>query len=168
VLFRSRREQIDFCDDLPVGLTIEVPSAAATIDLLARDVEFLSVGTNDLIQYLLAVDRSDPGVASLYQPLHPAVLRTIRRIVEVADAQGIPVSLCGEMASEPLTALALVGLGVRSLSMTPTAIPRVKAAIRAARASVLETVATESLALGSPEEIIAALRTALAGTLATD
>ena len=113
---------------------LEVPSAAATADLLAPHVRFFAVGTNDLIQYLLAVDRVDPRVSSLYEPLHPAVLRTIDGVVRAAGAHGIPVSICGEMAADPLQALLLVGLGVRELSMSPVAIPRVKAALRAVSA----------------------------------
>jgi phosphotransferase system enzyme I (PtsI) len=138
---------------VPLGLTVEVPSAALTVDLLAREVDFLSVGTNDLIQYLLAVDRGDPRVAEIYQPLHPSVLRVIRSIVRAAEARGIPLGLCGEMAADPSQALLLVGLGVRELSMTPTAIPRVKAAIRAANAAALETTALCCLDLSTPQEI---------------
>jgi phosphoenolpyruvate-protein phosphotransferase (PTS system enzyme I) len=138
---------------VPLGLNVEVPSAALTVDLLAREVDFLSVGTNDLIQYLLAVDRGDPRVADLYQPLHPAVLRVIRSVVRAAEAQRIPVGLCGEMAADPSQALVLVGLGVRELSMTPTAIPRVKAAIRAANAALLERTALCCLELRTPQEV---------------
>jgi phosphotransferase system enzyme I (PtsI) len=157
-----RREGAAFREDLPVGLTLEVPSAALTVDLLARRVDFLSVGTNDLIQYLLAVDRADPRVSGLYQPLHPAVLRTLDQAVRAAAAQGVPLSVCGEMAADPLAALVLVGLGVRELSMTPAAIPRVKGALRAARADRARDVAHACLSLSTAAEIEATLRRELA------
>jgi phosphotransferase system enzyme I (PtsI) len=160
------RSGVAFKADVPVGIIVEVPSAALTIDLLLRDVDFLSVGTNDLIQYLLAVDRVDPRVSSLYQPLHPAVLRTIREIVRAADEQHVPVSLCGEMAADPLQSLVLLGLGVRELSMNPAAIPRVKAALRGVAASRAQEVATACLGLATAAEIEATLRRELAGALA--
>jgi len=161
-----RLEGTPFAEDVPVGINIEVPSAAATADLLAREADFFSIGTNDLIQYLLAVDRADPRVAALYEPLHPAVLRVIRGVVAAARAQGLPLSVCGEMASDPLGALALVGLGVRELSMTPSAIPRVKAAIRAGSAERAAQVAERCLGLPSAAEIEQTLRRELADALA--
>jgi phosphotransferase system enzyme I (PtsI) len=158
-------EGLDFGADTPVGLALEIPSAAATVDLLAPEVDFFSVGTNDLIQYLLAVDRSDPRVAGLYQPLHPAVLRVLRDVVRVADARGVPVSVCGEMAADPLQALVLVGLGVRDLSMTPSAIPRVKAALRGARAEAAAAAVESCLGLGSAAAVEETLRRRLAAAL---
>jgi phosphotransferase system enzyme I (PtsI) len=160
-----RRDGVAFAEDVPIGLMLEVPSAAATADLLAPHVQFFAVGTNDLIQYLLAVDRADPRVSSLYEPLHPAVLRTIDGVVRAAAAHSIPVSICGEMAAEPLQALLLVGLGVRELSMSPGAIAGVKAALRAASASRLEPVARASLSLATADEIGAMLRRELAEAL---
>jgi phosphotransferase system enzyme I (PtsI) len=160
-----RREGLPFREDVSVGLNLEVPSAALTADLLAPEVEFFSVGTNDLIQYLLAVDRTDPRVAALYQPLHPAVLRIIHHVVQAAEAHGVPVSLCGEMAADPLPALLLFGLGVRELSMTPAAIPRVKAALREVRADHARDVALFCLSVRTAEEIEATLRRELAGAL---
>ena len=160
-----RRDGVAFVEDVPVGLMLEVPSAAATADLLAPLVQFFAVGTNDLIQYLLAVDRVDPRVSSLYEPLHPAVLRTIDGVVRAATSHSIPVSICGEMASDPLQALLLVGLGVRELSMSPVAIAGVKAALRAASASRLEPVARASLSLATADEIGAMLRRELAEAL---
>lgn len=160
-----RRDGIPFAPDVPIGLMLEVPSAAFTADLLAPHVQFFAVGTNDLIQYLLAVDRADPRVSNLYEPLHPAVLRTIDGVVRAAAVHGVPVSICGEMAADPLQALLLVGLGVRELSMSPAAIPAVKAAVRAASVARLEPVARASLSLATAEEIGAMLRRELAEAL---
>jgi phosphotransferase system enzyme I (PtsI) len=160
-----RRDGIPFAPDVPIGLMLEVPSAAFTADLLAPHVQFFAVGTNDLIQYLLAVDRADPRVSNLYEPLHPAVLRTIDGVVRAAAVHGVPVSICGEMAADPLQALLLVGLGVRELSMSPAAIPAVKAAVRASSVARLEPAARASLSLATAEEIGAMLRRELAEAL---
>ena len=149
-----------------VGVNVEVPSAALTADLLAPDVDFFSVGTNDLVQYVLAADRGDPRVRAHYQPLHPAVLRLLRQVVIAGRRAGGTVSVCGEMAADVLPALVLIGLGVRELSMNPAAIPRVKAAVRAARASELQELAEACLDLPTAQEIESLLRRALADVLA--
>ena len=117
--------------DVPLGAMIETPAAAMTADHLAREVDFLSIGTNDLIQYALAVDRGNPSVSGLYEPLHPAVLRMLRFAVRAAKAASVPVSLCGEMAAAPDLIPTLLGLGLRELSCPPRAVPRVREAIRA-------------------------------------
>jgi phosphotransferase system enzyme I (PtsI) len=159
-----RHEGVVFGADLEVGLTVEVPSAALTADLLARDLDFLSIGTNDLIQYLLAVDRADPRVSALYQPLHPAMVRLVHHVLQTAGRE-LPVSVCGEMASNPLHALLLVGLGVRELSMAPSAIPRVKAALRAVGLPQVQAVAQDCLNLDTEGAIEERLRLELSTAL---
>lgn len=151
---------------IEVGVNLEVPSAALTADLMAGEVDFFSIGTNDLVQYLLAADRADPRVSAHYQPLHPAVLRLLRQVVRTSQRAGVPVSVCGEMAADVLPALVLVGLGVRELSMNPAAIPRVKAAVRAAHAGELAELAEACLDLPTAQEIESMLRRALADVLA--
>jgi phosphoenolpyruvate-protein phosphotransferase (PTS system enzyme I) len=159
-----QRDGLPFAD-APVGITIEVPSAAATADLLAPRVAFVSVGTNDLIQYLLGVDRGDPRVSSLYEPLHPAVLRTIASVVHAVGEAGVPLSLCGEMAAEPLQALVLLGLGVRELSMRPPAIPQVSGVLRSVREKDAREAALQALALPTAADIEAMLRRELGSAL---
>ncbi len=147
---------------VPIGIMIEVPSAALTIDLLAGEADFVSIGTNDLIQYTLAVDRTDDRVSRLYEPLHPAILRVLRQVAKGAGRRGVPVSVCGEMAADPVLLPLLTGLGLREFSMTPAAIPVVKQVVRgihlpdtvrlasralkAATAADVEKVLAESLA----------------------
>jgi phosphoenolpyruvate-protein phosphotransferase (PTS system enzyme I) len=128
---RLRRRGVPLPDALPpLGAMIEVPGAALAADGLAAEADFFAIGTNDLIQYTLAIDRSDEQVAHLYNPLHPAVLRLIQFAVEAASRRGMPISVCGEMAGEPRFSALLLGLGLRNLSMAPRNIPRVKRRIR--------------------------------------
>jgi len=125
-----RAKGVPFNDAIEVGCMIEVPSAAHVVDLLAEHCSFFSIGTNDLIQYLLAVDRVNDRVAHLYQPNHPAVLRTIQHIIDVAHKRGLPVGVCGEMAGDPLYAPLLLGMGVDSLSLSPVSLPEIKYLLR--------------------------------------
>jgi len=138
---------------VPVGVMIEIPAAAYTADLLAREVDFFTIGTNDLIQYCLAVDRADERVSRLYQPLHPAILRMILMVRRAAARQRIPVSLCGEMASDPALVTLLVGLGLTEFSMTPGAIPVAKQVLSELRNDELRAVARRILRLATIEDI---------------
>jgi phosphotransferase system enzyme I (PtsP) len=137
----------------PIGIMIEVPSAVYQVKAMARRVDFFSIGTNDLTQYLLAVDRNNARVASLYQTLHPSVLYAIQQVVEQAHALGKPVSVCGEMAGDPAAALALLGLGVDSLSMSVSSIPRVKWVIRSFTRDEAREVLQQALEMDDPLEI---------------
>ncbi|MEK6321176.1 MAG: phosphoenolpyruvate--protein phosphotransferase [Acidobacteriota bacterium] len=145
--------RIEHNAELPIGVMIEVPAAAMMADVFAREADFLSVGTNDLIQYMLAVDRANENVAHLYQPLHPAILRTIADLVRVAEAEQVPLELCGEMAAEPLQAIALIGLGIRILSLVPGSIPLVKNAIRSVELERVRSLMKEAMNLTSSAEV---------------
>ncbi|GAB4266547.1 MAG: phosphoenolpyruvate--protein phosphotransferase [Deferrisomatales bacterium] len=164
-----RRAGKPFDPHLPVGVMIEVPSAALTADILARHVDFFSIGTNDLIQYALAIDRVNEHVAYLYEPLHPAVLRLTRTVVEAARRQGIPVAVCGEMAGDELYTLVLLGLGVQELSMHALSVPRIKrvisrTALEEAR-NLVEQVADLETAQQVHEAVETYMRTHHPGTL---
>lgn len=138
---------------LPIGVMIEVPAAAMMADVFAREADFFSVGTNDLIQYILAVDRANENVAHLYQPLHPAILRTLAHLVRVAETNRVPLELCGEMAANPLHAIALIGLGIRTLSLVPASIPLVKNAIRSVELERVASLMKEAMKLTSSAEV---------------
>ncbi len=152
-----RREGIPFDDSVPVGAMIEVPSAAAIADLLAQEVDFFSIGTNDLIQYALAIDRGNEQVAHLYEPLHPGILRLIHQIVRAGHEAGIEVAMCGEMAGDLLYVPFLVGLGLDELSMNPQTIPAVKILIRSLSYARCQELAKKALHLPHPAEIRALL-----------
>ena len=153
-----RRRRIPYDKEMPIGIMIEIPSAAIVADLLAREVGFFSIGTNDLIQYSLAIDRVNEHVSYLYEPLHPAILRLVRRVVEAGHDAGIPVAMCGEMAGEPLYSYALLGLGLDELSMNAAAIPRVKRILRKSVAYEAKEFAGALLLHATAAEIGRALR----------
>jgi phosphotransferase system enzyme I (PtsI) len=138
---------------LPVGVMIEVPSAALIASALARECDFFSIGTNDLTQYTLAVDRGNEAIAHLYRPLHPAVLALIDASARAASRAGIPVSVCGEMASNPLAVPLLVGLGIGELSGTPRSVPVVKEIVRALDSAEVAADARRALAAGTVAEV---------------
>ena len=143
--------------DVPTGIMIEVPSAAVTATILAREVDFFTVGTNDLIQYLLAVDRTDDRVSNRYEPLHPAVLRLLRHVRRAAVRRGIPAAVCGEMASDPLLLKLLIGCGLTEFSMTPGAIGMARRVVRETSARDMARVAARVLTLATVDEIDAFL-----------
>ncbi|HUP50716.1 MAG TPA: phosphoenolpyruvate--protein phosphotransferase [Thermoanaerobaculia bacterium] len=174
-LVREIKNELDaagvaYNPNVPIGIMIEVPSAAIIADLLASEADFFAIGTNDLIQYSLAIDRSNENVSYLYEPLHPALLRLIKSVIEAGKRGGIPVSLCGEMAADPIYAVVLLGLGLEVFSMNPSNIPLVKNVIRSVRyrdcrriaeialqkktAQEIEEFVIESVALRFPEGMV--------------
>jgi phosphoenolpyruvate-protein kinase (PTS system EI component) len=147
----------DYDPQIPVGLLVEVPSAVWMAHLLIRDCDFFSIGTNDLIQYTLAVDRNNEQVAQFFEPLHPAVLQAIATVARVGLAAGKRVSVCGEIAGDPFMTPLLVGLGVSGLSMIPASIPAVKAALRVIDYHRVKAVADQCLQAATAEEVRTAL-----------
>jgi phosphotransferase system enzyme I (PtsI) len=148
-----RGQGIPFDEKIPLGIMIEVPAAAAISDILIKEVDFFSIGTNDLIQYHLAVDRSNEFVSYLYKPLHPSVLRLVRFIIATALKEGKDVAVCGEMAADPLSAIMLLGFGLRRFSMNPIFIPRVKKALRAVDVRTVRRIVNQALELRSAQEV---------------
>jgi phosphotransferase system enzyme I (PtsI) len=146
-------EGIAFDPDIKLGIMIEMPSAALTADLLAQECDFFSIGTNDLIQYTMAVDRVNEYVSYLYEPLHPSLLRLIQMVAKAANAANIPVTVCGEMAGEPMIAPVLLGLGIRELSMSAVSVPEVKATVRATTISDAEALVQRTNKLATAAEI---------------
>jgi len=157
-LVREIRSELDeqgiaYNRDLRIGIMIEVPSAALIADMLATESDFFAIGTNDLIQYSLAIDRSNENVGYLYEPLHPALLRLIKGVIDAGKRGGIPVSLCGEMASDPIYAVVLLGLGLEIFSMNPSAIPVIKNLIRSVRYRDCRRIAELALQKKTAQEI---------------
>ena len=144
---------IPYRADIPVGMMVEVPAAVVMLEHFIKEVDFLSIGTNDLAQYTLAVDRSNEYVADLYQSIDPAVLRLIQQCVHVADSRNIPLSVCGEMSSNPGRALLLVGMGVKHLSVPPLALTRVKKAIRSLTLAQCQEIASRAMSLEAARDV---------------
>jgi phosphotransferase system enzyme I (PtsI) len=148
-----------------LGAMVEVPAAAMIAEHLAREVDFFAIGTNDLTQYTLAVDRGNEQVANLFRPFHPAVLRLVERVISVGARAGIPVSLCGEMAADPLAVPVLVGLGLKEFSMHPPALPLARSLVRALSFREARKMAQKALALATAKEIEEYLLEQLSGLL---
>jgi phosphoenolpyruvate-protein phosphotransferase (PTS system enzyme I) len=159
---------VEFRRDVPLGVMIETPAAAVACDTFVNDVSFFSIGTNDLVQYTLAVDRGNANLATRFTPLHPAVLKLIRRTVDTAHEYDLDVAVCGEMASQPLMAFALIGLGVRQLSVAPRSVPLVKRIVRGISVAAAEEAASAALAAATAAEAEGALRRRLAVVLGGD
>ncbi len=153
-----RRQGVPFDENLEIGIMIEIPSAALAAPALAKRVKFFSLGTNDLIQYSLAVDRLNARIAHLYEPTHPSILRLIQMTTEAAHAQGIWTGVCGEMAADAALTPLLLGLGVDEISVAPASVPRIKHLIRRLKLSETQQLAKSALASESGEEILAASR----------
>jgi phosphoenolpyruvate-protein phosphotransferase (PTS system enzyme I) len=148
-----RQEKIRHAEDIEIGVMIEVPSAVLLAEHMAREADFFSLGTNDLTQYILAVDRGNEGVNHLFEPLHPGVLRAIKLLADAASRARIPVSVCGEMAANPAHAVVLLGLGLRDLSMAPNAIPLIRRVVRAVDTAAAREIAEHALTLPTPAEV---------------
>jgi phosphotransferase system enzyme I (PtsI) len=146
-------EGLEYNPNLKIGIMIEVPSAALIADILAQEADFFAIGTNDLIQYSLAIDRSNENVSYLYEPLHPALLRLIKGVIDAGKAAGIPVSMCGEMASDPIYAIVLIGLGLEIFSMNPSSIPIIKNIARSVRYRDCRRIAEMALQKKTAQEI---------------
>jgi len=148
-----RKKKVPFDQNIPVGIMVEIPSAALSGDALAKECDFFSIGTNDLIQYTLAVDRGNEKIAHLYQEFHPAVLRLVKETVDAARRNGIWVGLCGEMAADPLATTMLVGMGVDELSTSAMAIPEIKRIIRSVVYREAQEHARKVLGLSTADEV---------------
>ncbi len=159
---------VAYHDGVPVGVMVETPAAAVAADTFSRDVAFFSIGTNDLVQYTLAVDRGNANMASRFTPLHPAVLRLIHQIANVGEKHGLEVGVCGEMASDPLAAFALIGLGLRQLSVAPRSVALVKRLIRSIDSETAAAAAKEALTAPTAAAAERGLRRRLSAALGDD
>ncbi len=148
---------IEVPHSVPIGAMIEVPSAALTADLIAPEVDFLSLGTNDLTQYTLAADRANEAVSDIFRPHHPAILRLVAKVEEATRAAGKPLAVCGEMAADPALFLLLLGLGIREFSMGPRSVPLLKDVARCASAADASRMARAALSLSTPDDVAALL-----------
>jgi phosphotransferase system enzyme I (PtsI) len=157
--------RVPFRDDIPLGVMVETPAAAIACDTLVRDVDFFSIGSNDLVQYTLAVDRGNANLAPRFTQFHPAVLRLISQVQATGAAHGIDVCVCGEMGSQPLAVFALMGLGIRQLSVAPRSVGEVKRIIRGVRMAAATDAATAALAASTAREVETLLRRRLRAEL---
>lgn len=157
-----RNESKDFNENIKVGIMIEVPAAAVISPILVRYVDFFSIGTNDLCQYTLAVDRMNENIGYLYQPLHPAVLRLIKTVIDASHAQGKFTGMCGEMGGDPMATMILIGLGLDEFSMTASSIPLIKNIVRSVSKAECEGIAAKALEMDTAEEITAYAKSLLA------
>lgn len=148
-----RRDEIEYSDEVPIGIMVEVPSVALMADVFAREVDFLSIGTNDLTQYTLAVDRGNDLVADRYQEIHPAVLRLIKMTIDAGNEAGIPVAICGELAGNPEAAALLFGLGLREFSASPVYLPAVKRIIRSITVEEAQELAQQALSSQTTDDV---------------
>jgi len=153
-----RGNKIPFSDDIKVGTMIEVPSAALISDELAKRVDFFSIGTNDLIQYTIAVDRGNEKIAYLYQPFHPGVLRLIKIVIDNAHKANIPIGMCGEMASNPYATVLLAGLGLDEFSMSPSSLLEVRKILRTVKHSEAKKMTDKVLKMNSSTDIVAFIK----------
>jgi phosphotransferase system enzyme I (PtsI) len=151
-------ESIAYDEEMLFGIMVETPAVALAIEDFVELVDFFSIGTNDLIQYTLGVDRTNEHVADLYQPGHPAVLRQIHEVIEAGKRRDVPVSMCGQMCADPTFVIFLLGMGLRDFSVPPPLIPEVKKLIRSVSIERAEEVAREAMSLRSSRELTAYLR----------
>jgi phosphotransferase system enzyme I (PtsI) len=147
------REGVKYDKEIKVGIMVEIPSAALTADILAKEVDFFSIGTNDLTQYTLAVDRMNEHVKEYYQPFHPAILRLVKMVIDAAHKEGKFAAMCGEMAGDPLAAVILLGLGLDEFSMSATSIPEIKNIIRNVEYKKAKEIAEKALNMSDGREI---------------
>jgi phosphoenolpyruvate-protein phosphotransferase len=148
-----QREGVPFGDDVKTGVMIEVPAAAVCIDAILRETDFISIGSNDLIQYLVAADRDNPKVAHLCEPLSPAIFKVLSMVLEASGRTGTPVTVCGEMAGQPRSVLVLFGLGLRRFSMSPAFVPTIKSLLGSVTTAQAERYAHQVLQLKTSDEI---------------
>ena len=149
-----RCENIKFDENIKVGIMVEIPSAAMTADIIAKEVDFFSIGTNDLCQYALAVDRMNPKVSGLYQPMHPGILRLIKNVIDASHRHGKFTGMCGEMAGTEEACVVLLGLGLDEFSMSAPSIPAIKNIVRNVTYKQAEEIASHALELDTPEAVL--------------
>jgi phosphotransferase system enzyme I (PtsI) len=148
-----KSQKVKFDETMQIGVMIETPSAALVADLLAREADFFSIGTNDLVQYSIAVDRGNPAISHLYEPMHPAILRLIRMVINMAHQEQIKVAVCGELAADPLAGPLLLGLGLDIFSVSPVALSTVKSLLRSVSFVDARNLAQEAMTLPTAQAV---------------